>query len=127
MAGDDAGSPPPPPPPPLILRYDWVRVMGFRGWELGFGDFGRMADNETVSSCSKIYVEAYTSLPSLGLDTTVRLPSLVCPEPVRQNVCVACSKCCLHVLSLAPMLRQEKLYSNEITVCSSGSKTNTIS
>ncbi|XP_025792311.1 probable diphthine methyl ester synthase isoform X2 [Panicum hallii] len=29
-----------------------------------------MADDEAVSSCSKIYVEAYTSLLSLGLDTT---------------------------------------------------------
>jgi hypothetical protein len=51
-------------------------------------------------------VEAYTSLLSLGLDTTaVRVPSLVCPEPVRQNVFVACSKCCLYVSLLAPMLR----------------------
>ncbi|PVH32629.1 hypothetical protein PAHAL_9G446200 [Panicum hallii] len=48
-----------------------------------------MADDEAVSSCSKIYVEAYTSLLSLGLDTTaVRVPSL------------------------------EKLYSNKITVAS---------
>ncbi|RLM55924.1 hypothetical protein C2845_PM10G15240 [Panicum miliaceum] len=45
-----------------------------------------MADDEAVSSCSKIYVEAYTSLLSLGFDmAAVRLPSLVCPQSVREN------------------------------------------
>lgn len=43
---------------------------------------------EAVRSCSKIYMEAYTSLLSLGLDPAalanlVRLPSRLRPPPVR--------------------------------------------
>jgi hypothetical protein len=52
---------------------------------------------DAVRSCSKIYMEAYTSLLSLGLDPAalanlVRLPSLVRPPPVRANARVARSE-----------------------------------
>lgn len=52
---------------------------------------------DAVRSCSKIYMEAYTSLLSLGLDPAalanlVRLPSLVRPSPVRANTHVARSE-----------------------------------
>ena len=52
---------------------------------------------DTVRSCSKIYMEAYTSLLSLGLDPAalanlVRLPSLVRPPPVRANAHAARSE-----------------------------------
>ena len=58
---------------------------------------------DAVRSCSKVFMEAYTSLLSLGLDPStlaclVHLPSLVCPEYVQANACVACSKCCSQVL-----------------------------
>ena len=35
----------------------------------------------------------------------VLLTSLGCSEPVRENACVTCLKCCLQASSFAPMLR----------------------
>ncbi|WVZ56957.1 hypothetical protein U9M48_007415 [Paspalum notatum var. saurae] len=81
---------------------------------------------DAVRSCSKIYMEAYTSLLSLGLDPAalanlVRLPfSLFSWPPTTRSskcLCVACPQLLLTgVVVFSCVCVQEKLYGKEITV-----------
>jgi diphthine synthase len=70
---------------------------------------------DAVRRCAKVYMEAYTSLLSLGLDPA-SLANLV--RPLFSWMPTTCSRKCLQGLgtSLTSLSLQEKMYGKEITV-----------